>query len=111
MGLEPTADAIDKVSVTTDLLEVDINLLGGGIVRAALSRYPIALAEPDDHFALLDQTLRAFFYSPGRNERVAVTRRATVRYSPRKVATIDSPMGDDDLIVDLALAVRNRALP
>lgn len=62
---EPPTGSIKTVSVTTDLLEVDINLLGGGIARAALVNYPINLAEPNEHFALLARTQDRFFIHQG----------------------------------------------
>lgn len=56
LAFEPSAESLDVVSVTTDLLDIDINLTGGGITRAELSRYPIELDHPDKSFALFAQT-------------------------------------------------------
>jgi YidC/Oxa1 family membrane protein insertase len=53
----PTTSAVpayDKVRVRTDVLDVDINLRGGGIRRLALVDYPVSLEEKDTPFALLE---------------------------------------------------------
>ena len=53
----PTASAVsayDKVRVRTDLLDIDINLRGGGIRRLALVDYPVSLEEKDTAFPLLE---------------------------------------------------------
>ena len=44
----------DKVRVRTDLLDVDINLRGGGIRRLALLDYPVSLEDKDASFQLLE---------------------------------------------------------
>ena len=44
----------DKVRVRTDLLDVDINLRGGGIRRLALLDYPVSLEDKDAPFQLLE---------------------------------------------------------
>lgn len=44
----------DKVRVRTDLLDVDINLRGGGIRRLALLDYPVSLENKDAPFQLLE---------------------------------------------------------
>ena len=46
--------AYDKVRVRTDLLDVDINLRGGGIRRLALLDYPVSLEDKDSPFPLLE---------------------------------------------------------
>jgi len=53
----PTVTAVpayDKVRVRTDLLDVDINLRGGGIRRLALVDYPVSLEDSDSPFPLLE---------------------------------------------------------
>lgn len=62
---EPPGEAIDTVSVKTDVLEVDINLLGGGITHAALVQYPIDFDQPEGYFSLLDRTQDRFFIHQG----------------------------------------------
>jgi YidC/Oxa1 family membrane protein insertase len=44
----------DKIRVRTDLLDVDINLRGGGIRRLALLDYPVSLEDKDAPFQLLE---------------------------------------------------------
>ncbi len=48
------APGYDKVRVRTDLLDVDINLRGGGIRRLALLDYPVSLEDKDAPFQLLE---------------------------------------------------------
>jgi len=53
----PTATALpayDKVRARTDVLDVDIDLRGGGIRRLALLDYPVSLEEKDKPFQLLE---------------------------------------------------------
>jgi len=53
----PTATAAptyDKIHVRTDVLDLDINLRGGGIRRLALLDYPVSLAEQDMPFPLME---------------------------------------------------------
>ena len=45
-----------KVRVTTDVLEVEIDTLGGTIARVDLRSYPVANDKPDEPFRLLDDT-------------------------------------------------------
>ena len=53
------------MSVKTDVLEVNIDLLGGGIAHAALVHYPVNLAQPNEYFPLLDRTQDRFFIHQG----------------------------------------------
>jgi len=46
--------AYDKVRVRTDVLDVDIDLRGGGIRRLALLDYPVSLEEKDKPYQLLE---------------------------------------------------------
>jgi YidC/Oxa1 family membrane protein insertase len=48
------APAYDKVRVRTDVLDLDINLRGGGIPRLALLAYPVSLEEKDKPYQLLE---------------------------------------------------------
>ncbi len=53
----PTATATPdykKIRVRTDVLDLDINLRGGGIRRLALLDYPVSLTEKDTPFPLLE---------------------------------------------------------
>jgi YidC/Oxa1 family membrane protein insertase len=65
LSFASAAAPIDKISVTTDLFEIDVNLLGGGIVKAALREYPIDVEDPDRPFLLLAQTADRFFIHQG----------------------------------------------
>jgi len=60
-----TTSTGDVVTVHTDVLELNINLLGGGISRASLTQYPVELDEPDNHFALLDHIPGRLFIHQG----------------------------------------------
>ncbi len=44
----------NKIRVRTDVLDLDINLRGGGIRRLALLDYPVSLSEKDTPFPLLE---------------------------------------------------------
>jgi YidC/Oxa1 family membrane protein insertase len=53
----PTATAVpdyEKVRVRTDVLDLDINLRGGGIRRLALRAYPVSLQEDDRPYQLFE---------------------------------------------------------
>ena len=46
----------ERVRVTTDLLEVQIDLLGGNVHEVKLRQYPVSIEEPQVPFALLHDT-------------------------------------------------------
>ncbi|MEJ2240011.1 MAG: membrane protein insertase YidC, partial [Gemmatimonadales bacterium] len=48
------APAYEKVRVRTDVLDLDINLRGGGIRRLALLDYPVSVERKDEPFQLLE---------------------------------------------------------
>ena len=50
-----SAQASSLVRVTTDVLEIIIDLEGGDVVGAALRDYPKTLADPSDPFVLLER--------------------------------------------------------
>jgi YidC/Oxa1 family membrane protein insertase len=55
-ALEAPAQRIDErsvIRVITDVLEVDIDLIGGSVVSARLLNYPVVLEEPDIKVQLL----------------------------------------------------------
>ena len=54
MPTATAAPAYNKIRVRTDVLDVDINLRGGGIRRLALLDYPVSLAEKDTAFPLME---------------------------------------------------------
>ncbi len=55
----------DIITIHSDVLDLTINLLGGGISRASLPRYPVELDDPDTHFALLDHVPGRLFNHQG----------------------------------------------
>lgn len=54
----PHADAIEAryITVTTDVLDLRIDRLGGEISYAALPQYPVTIDEPETPFTLLDDS-------------------------------------------------------
>lgn len=100
LAFEPAGEALEQVTVQTDLLHIDINLLGGGVTRAALLDYPIELAEPDKHFALLAQTSKRFFIQQGgiKSSGEAPTHRSAFTSQAHQYQLAD---GQDELVVDL----------
>ncbi len=64
----PTAEAAadtqannTKIHITTDVLEVEISLLGGTVVSAKLLNYPVVLEHPEDKVSLLEEQGEQFF--------------------------------------------------
>jgi YidC/Oxa1 family membrane protein insertase len=54
MPTATAAPAYKKIRVRTDVLDLDINLRGGGIRRLALIDYPVSLTEKDTPFPLME---------------------------------------------------------
>ena len=54
MTTATAAPAYKKIRVRTDVLDLDINLRGGGIRRLALIDYPVSLTEKDTPFPLME---------------------------------------------------------
>ncbi len=54
MPTATTTPAYKKIRVRTDVLDLDINLRGGGIRRLALIDYPVSLTEKDTPFPLME---------------------------------------------------------
>lgn len=54
VSAEPVRSEQKTIRVVTDVLDLDINLLGGDVVRGALPLYPATLAQPDVPFILVD---------------------------------------------------------
>ena len=50
------AETAEVISITTDVLELEISTLGGTLVRAALPAYPVAKDQPDVPVILLSTT-------------------------------------------------------
>ena len=51
----------ERVSVTTDLLKVEIDTHGGSMRRLQLLKYPVAVDKPNDPFTLLDEAPNNIF--------------------------------------------------
>ncbi|MGA8203907.1 MAG: membrane protein insertase YidC [Woeseiaceae bacterium] len=88
-----TAPAAPRIHVTTDVLDVEISLTGGTLVRAALPGYPVAKDQPDVPVVLLD---------PGTENFGQI--RTGLRPAPGHDATFTASrtsfaMGDDDVLV------------
>lgn len=101
---EPIASTSgDVVTVHNDVLELSINLLGGGISRASLPRYPVELNEPDNHFALLDHIPGRLFIHQGgiKGTGEAPDHRALYR---AEAAHYELSPGDDEVTVKLRWA-------
>lgn len=61
-----TTDAsTETVKIETDVLDLEISLVGAGISYAALKKYPVELKKPDEHFALFDQSPSRLFIHQG----------------------------------------------
>jgi len=52
-----------RITITTDLLEVEVNTAGGDIHKASLLNYPVALADPAQKVQLMNDTLPKLFIS------------------------------------------------
>lgn len=51
----------ERIEITTDVLKVSIGTQGGTILQVQLPEYPVALAEPDVPFTLLEQEGNQWF--------------------------------------------------
>lgn len=100
LTVEPAAAAANKISISTDVFEIDIDLLGGGIVTAALRRYPIELDEPQNYFSLLAQNPERLFFHQGG---LKGSLEAPTHRSPYSAAASSYRLaeGHDQLTVDL----------
>jgi YidC/Oxa1 family membrane protein insertase len=100
LAIEPSADSLKTVSVSTDFYDIKINLLGGGISQASLKNYPVTVKAPEDHFALLDQSESRFFIHQGgiKGSSESPDHRSNFSASRTEFRLAD---GSDDLIVDL----------
>ena len=102
----PTATpAYEKVRVRTDVIDMDINLRGGGIRRLALRDYPVSLEERDIPFQLFEfQPPNIFLAQSGLrgttagSERLAPDHHAQFTASAKEYTLAD---GDDTLKVVL----------
>jgi len=104
--VESATGEFQKVSVTTDVFEVDINLLGGGIAQAGLLQYPVDLSQPNDPFKLLARNTERFFIHQGGIKGSAETpnHRSTFSTSNSRYRLEE---GRDELTVDLHWSSEN----
>ncbi len=104
---EASTSAQNLISVSTDTLQLNINLIGGDLVSLALPQYLKQLNVPDDPFELLEQ-------SPGRNyvaqsgligrDGVDAPDRAVYATASRNYSLSE---GEDSLSVDLVTTSQN----
>ena len=104
--VESATGEFQKVSVTTDVFEVDINLFGGGIAQAGLLQYPVDLSQPNDPFKLLARNTERFFIHQGGIKGSAETpnHRSTFSTSNSRYRLEE---GRDELTVDLHWSSEN----
>ncbi len=100
LAFEVAEGPLSKISVLTDLLNIEINLLGGGISHAALRNYPIKLDNLDNSFSLLDQSQGRFFIHQGgiKGSGEAPDHRSTFL---AEQSTYRLEENQDELVVDL----------
>jgi len=101
---EPTVAAGRSVRVVTDVLDLDLSLTGGSLVRADLLRYPVAKDKPDVKVRLFntDSSDSLFVYQSG------LTSGQPGRAEPNHLATFSATAteyrlaeGNDELEVPL----------
>ena len=100
LGVAVEASPSDTVSVRTDVFELRINTLGGGIVFATLPKYPVSRDTPDDYFELLGQNSERLFIHQGglKGSGSAPNHRAQYTANASSYQLAD---GAEELLVDL----------
>jgi YidC/Oxa1 family membrane protein insertase len=93
----------DVITVNNDVLELSINLLGGGISRASLTEYPVELNEPENPFALLDHIPGRLFIHQGGIKGTGEAPDHRARYLAAS-ANFELSPGNDEVTVDLRWA-------
>ena len=90
------------IQVTTDVLDVRIDLHGGDIVRVALPGYPVSLDTPDDPFLLLDPgndyTAKSGLLGPDGTDK----KNSRPQFTSARSSYVLGDGGDDELSVVLA---------
>ncbi len=109
--VETTKDIVNKpaqqlITVTTDTLDVVIDLTGGDIVEAALRDFPDQIDQPDDPFILLERNdTRTYVAQSGLVGPNGTDTPQRARYTSS--ATHYSMQGNKALQIDLQLATDN----
>lgn len=60
-----TLEKGEMINVRTDLFHIEIGLQGGGIRKAALIRYPVAIDKPEEPFVLMDDSRELTYITQG----------------------------------------------
>lgn len=95
-----TAARQPVITVTTDVLEVEIDLIGGTLVSSKLLNYPVELKQPDVKVSLLTrQGNELFIAQSGLLSRQAAPNHTTPYTSPSMNYTLSQ--GDDELVIPL----------
>ncbi|RRJ82615.1 membrane protein insertase YidC [Aestuariirhabdus litorea] len=100
---QPKAATGQLVTLTSDVLEIEIDPRGGDIVKTALLAYPRHKETPDQPFVLLERTQqRTFVAQSGLTGRDGPDRNGHPLYSSEKTS-YSLEEGQDSLVVDLTL--------
>ncbi len=97
----PTPTARDRITVSTDIMQVQIDLAGGDITEVALFDYPARLENPDVPFLLLeDNQRRSYVAQSGLIGKDGIDSGGRARF---KVSADSYTLGDNDnqLVIDL----------
>ena len=98
-----TGIVTDLVSVKTDVLDIRIDPMGGDIVYAALTAFPLSLDNKDIPFVLLEQSsMRTYVAQSGLVGKNGVDKSGRAQYSVPQ-ASFELEEGQDELIVPLTL--------
>lgn len=97
-----SAPAGQRITVSTDVLDLVIDTTGGTIVEAALTQYPVSIDEPDTPFQLLSDRPESFLIAQsglqGTRDIEAPTHKATYRAAQQQYQLAD---GQGELTVPL----------
>ena len=64
-SLPTKSEKAESIEITTDLFRLQLNTRGGGIVSAALLKYPEEAGKPDTAFVLLEETKEKLYTTQG----------------------------------------------
>jgi len=98
-----TGIVTDLVRVKTDVLDIRIDPMGGDIVYAALTAFPLSLDNKDIPFVLLEQSsMRTYVAQSGLVGKNGVDKSGRAQYTVSQ-ASFELEEGQDELIVPLTL--------